>query len=297
MSRIRVHGIELEYEDMGPREAPAILLVMGLGMQLVAWPDPFCEALVARGFRVIRFDNRDAGLSTGGSGSLRAMRWKLALTMLRLPVRPPYTLDDMAEDTLGLLDGLGLKRAHVVGASMGGMIAQLLAIRHPERVASLTSMMSTTGRRGLPGPKPEVRRAMLRRRPKTRAAAIDFAVDLLRVIGSPGYPSTDAYLRGYAGRAVARAFRPDSFARQLVAIVTAPSRVAALRRLKVPTLVLHGADDPLLPLPAGQDTAAAIPGARLVVIPGWGHDLPEALLPVFAERIADHCAAAEGARA
>jgi len=294
MSQIQANGQTLEYEDMGPREAPAIVLVMGLGMQLIAWPDKFCAALVERGFRVIRFDNRDIGLSSkAGHSNLLRLRLKMGAAMLRLPVRLPYTLEDMARDTLGLIDALGLQRAHVVGASMGGMIAQLLAIEHPERVASLTSMMSSTGRRGLPGPDPKVRRGLLKRRPKTRPEAIEYGVNLLRLIGSPGYPTHEAQLRQTVTRTIARSYHPVGFTRQLLAIIAAPDRIERLKTIRAPTLVLHGAGDPLISPAAAEDTAACIPGARLMIIPGWGHDLPEALLPTFATAIADHCQAAE----
>ena len=268
---------------------------MGLGMQLVAWPESFCEGLAARGFRVVRFDNRDVGLSTRmpSAGSL-ATTAMMARALLGLPVRPPYTLDDMARDTVGLMDALGIGKAHVVGASMGGMIAQIVAIEHPERVKSLTSIMSTTGDRALPGPKGKVLRALLRPRPRDKAMAVRRYMEMFRLIGGSGYPPTEAELRARVERAVRRSYRPDGFARQLIAIQTAPSRVPMLRRVRAPTLVLHGSDDPLVPLAGGEDTAANIPGARLRIVPGMGHFLPEALVPLLVDEIAGHCLEGRG---
>jgi pimeloyl-ACP methyl ester carboxylesterase len=264
-------------------------------MQLIAWPQSFCDGLAARGFRVIRFDNRDVGHSTPIPAGSLAMASMMARAFFGLPVRPPYTLTDMARDALGLLDALGIDRAHVVGASMGGMIAQILAVEHPERVKSLTSIMSTTGNRRLPGPSSKVLRALLRPRPRNKAAAVRRSMEFFRLIGGSGFPPTEAELREKAERAVQRSYRPDSVLRQLIAIRTAPSRVAALRRLRAPTLVLHGSDDPLVPMAGGEDTAANIPGARLRIIPGMGHFLPEALLPLLVDEIAAHCLAAEHA--
>ena len=293
MTSVQANGITVEYADTGPRDAPVILLIMGLGMQLIAWPQSFCDGLAARGFRVIRFDNRDAGHSTPMSAGSLAMTSMLARAFFGLPVSPPYTLMDMAHDALGLMDALGIARAHVVGASMGGMIAQILAIEHPERVKSLTSIMSTTGDRRLPGPKAKVLRALLRPRPRNRAVAIRRGMELFRLIGGSGYPPTDAELRDKVERAVQRSYRPDAVFRQLIAIRAAPSRVQALQRVRVPTLVLHGSDDPLVPMAGGEDTAANIPGARLRIVPGMGHFLPEVLVPLLVDEIAEHCLAAE----
>ena len=295
MTSVEANGITIEYAETGPRDAPVILLIMGLGMQLIAWPQSFCDRLAARGFRVIRFDNRDVGHSTPIPAGSLAMASMMARAFFGLPVRPPYTLTDMARDALGLLDALGIDRAHVVGASMGGMIAQILAVEHPERVKSLTSIMSTTGNRRLPGPSSKVLRALLRPRPRNKAAAVRRSMEFFRLIGGSGFPPTEAELREKAERAVQRSYRPDSVLRQLIAIRTAPSRVAALRRLRAPTLVLHGSDDPLVPMAGGEDTAANIPGARLRIIPGMGHFLPEALLPLLVDEIAAHCLAAEHA--
>ncbi len=296
MTSVRVNGIDIEYEDTGLRDAPVILLIMGLGMQLVAWPNSFCEGLTARGFRVVRFDNRDAGLSSRMPSAGRlATRAMMARAFLGLPVRPPYTLDDMAADTIGLLDALAIPNAHVVGASMGGMIAQLVAIEHPERVKSLTSIMSTSGDRALPGPKGRVLRALIRPRPRSEPMAIRRMIEFFRLIGGSGYPPTEAELQAKVARSVRRSYRPDGLARQLIAIQTAPSRVRALRSIKAPTLVLHGSEDPLIPVAGGEDTAANIPGSRLRIVPGMGHFLPETLVPLLVDEIARHCLQAEDA--
>ena len=231
MTSVEANGITVEYDETGPRDAPAILLIMGLGMQLIAWPQSFCEGLAARGFRVLRFDNRDIGHSTLIPAGSLATASMMARAFFGLPVKPPYTLTDMAHDALGLLDALGIARAHVVGASMGGMIAQILAIEHPERVRSLTSIMSTTGDRRLPGPQTKVLRALLRPRPRNKAVAVRRTMEFFRLIGGSGYPPTDAELRDKVERAVQRSYRPGAVFRQLIAIRTAPSRVEALRRV------------------------------------------------------------------
>ncbi len=293
MTAARANGITIEYDETGRRDSPAILLIMGLGMQLVAWPDSLCQGLAARGFRVIRFDNRDVGLSTRmPSARPLATGAMLARAFMRLPVRPSYTLNDMARDTVGLMDALEIAKAHIVGASMGGMIAQIVAIDHPERVKSLTSIMSSPAR---PMPQPKVLRALLRPRPRSRDMAIRRMTEFFRLVGGSGYPPTEGELRARVEGSVRRSYRPDAFARQLIAIQSAPSRVAMLRRIRAPTLVLHGDDDPLVPVAGGKETAANIPAARLRVVPGMGHFLPEALVPLLVDEIAGHCLVAEGA--
>lgn len=295
MPAVDANGVRIDCESLGDPQAPAILLIMGLGMQSIAWPDPFCEGLVNDGFRVVRFDNRDSGLSSrmSGGGSANLMM-ALAAKWLRLPVPAPYSLDDMADDTVHLMDALGLARAHVVGASMGGMIAQLVAIRHPARITSLTSIMSSTGNAALSRPSAAARKALLRPapRPGDVEAVVEHLVSLFGVIGSPGFPADHAELRSRIERGVRRAYDPAGTLRQLLAIIAAPDRRARLKRISVPTLVIHGADDPLVPLDAGRDTARSIPGARLMVIDGMGHDLPPALWPALVEAIAAHCRAA-----
>lgn len=284
--------LHIEYESLGDPTRPVIVLIMGLGMQLTGWPDSFCRALVARGYRVIRFDNRDCGLSGRAPAKKRAnLLLAMAAAALGLPVRAPYTLEDMAGDTIGLMDRLGIARAHIVGASMGGMIAQVLAAKFPQRVLSLTSIMSTSGNRRVSKPTKPARKALLSRPadPKDPESVIEHLVEMFGIIGSPAYPSTPDELRLRLGHSVRRAYYPAGVARQLLAVIAAGDRRKQLRTIGAPTLVIHGADDPLVPLAAGRDTAQNIPGAELQVIAGMGHDFPEALMPRLATAIADHC--------
>ena len=284
--------LHIEYESLGDPSHPAIVLIMGLGMQLMAWPDDFCRRLVARGYRVIRFDNRDCGLSGRAPGKKRAnLLLAMAASALGLPVRTPYTLEDMAGDAVGLMDKLGIERAHIVGASMGGMIAQVLAAKFPQRVLSLTSIMSSSGYRKVSKPSQPARKVLLSRPadPKDPESVIEYMVHMFGVIGSPGYPSTREELRSRIGDSVRRAYEPAGTARQLLAIIASGDRRKLLHTIAAPTLVIHGADDPLVPLAAGRDTAENIPGAALLVIDGMGHDFPEALMPRLAQAIADHC--------
>ena len=281
------NGIEIEYEALGRPEHPPMLLIMGLGSQMILWDDDFCRLLVERGFRVIRFDNRDVGLSTKihAAGRPDVVEAFLARQAGR-PVPAPYTLADMAGDTVGLLDALRIVAAHVVGVSMGGMIGQEMAIGHPTRVLSLASLMSTTGEPGLPGPTPEATAVLLEPPPRDRAAYIDRTLRVYRVIGSRGFPFDEPWICERAARSFDRSFYPVGFARQLVAIWAAGGRRAALGGVRVPTAVVHGREDPLIPLPCGLDTAAAIAGARLTVIDGMGHDLPRGAWPQIVEAIA-----------
>jgi proline iminopeptidase len=284
--------LHIEYESLGDPRHPAIVLIMGLGMQLMAWPDAFCNELVARGYRVVRFDNRDCGLSGRAPGKKRTnLLLAMAASALGLPVRTPYALEDMAGDAIGLMDRLGLQQAHIVGASMGGMIAQVLAARFPQRVLSLTSIMSSSGYRKVSKPTKPARKVLLSRPtdPKDPESVIEYMVEMFGVIGSPAYPSSKDELRSRIGRSVHRAYEPAGTARQLLAIIASGDRRKLLRTITAPTLVIHGADDPLVPLAAGRDTAQNIPGASLMVIEGMGHDFPEALMPRLAQAIADHC--------
>ena len=300
MTAATANGLTIEYESLGDPADPAIVLIMGLGMQLLAWPDEFCRLLVARGFRVVRFDNRDAGLSSRVRGR-RALGLVLAIAAARLglPVRAAYRLEDMAQDTVGLMDALGIERAHVVGASMGGMIAQVLAARFPARVLSLTSIMSTSGNRKVSRPKKRALQILLERPPAsaTTEQIVAHLVNVFTAIGSPDYPIPRPELHARIARWVRRAYEPAGTARQLVAIIASGDRRRLLRGIAVPTLVIHGADDPLVPLEAGRDTAHAVPGAELLVIDGMGHDLPDYALPTLADAIARHCTTASGARA
>jgi pimeloyl-ACP methyl ester carboxylesterase len=275
--KVRANGLSLEVEDSGPgAERDPVLLVMGLGMQLTAWPQPLVDALVAAGHRVNRFDNRDIGLSTWLDHlGVPNLLWESMKLRLGLTVRAPYTLADLAADALGVLDALGLASAHVVGASMGGMVAQRMALAAPQRVRTLTSIMSSSGARHLPGPQPRVLQVMLSR-PKDHAEATVLAhyVRLFQAIGSPGYPEPPDVLRQRILESVRRGgYHPAGSARPLAAIAADPGRADALRELRAPTLVLHGAADPLVPVACGEDTARRIPAARLVTIPGMGHDL------------------------
>ncbi len=297
--KISANDVLLEVEDHGPTDGAPLLLIMGLGMQLVAWHEEFVDSLVQRGFRVIRFDNRDIGLSQRfdelGVPNLPLLGIKATLG---LTVHSPYTLADMAADTAGLLDALNIPAAHVCGASMGGMIAQHLAVRHPERVKSLTLMMTTSGARKLPQPSMKVRAALLSRpaKPGDVDSIIDHYVQLYRVIGSPGYPAGDEFLQRRLGLSVRRSYRPRGVARQLAAIVADGDRTALLAKITAPTAVLHGRDDPLVPVAAGHDLAAKIAGASLEVIDGWGHDLPMPLWPRFVQVIEGAAARASAGR-
>jgi pimeloyl-ACP methyl ester carboxylesterase len=279
--RANLAEVELVYESIGDRADPTLLLVMGLGMQLINWDREFCEGLAERGFHVIRFDNRDAGLST----KIDAPAPNVMRAMAGFPIRAPYLLDDMAGDSFSLLDQLGIERAHVTGVSMGGMIAQTMAIRRPERVLSLGSMLSTPGDRRVGTPKLRVWSVLTRRAPQRRDAYIDYFVRVFRMIGSPGYPVEEARIREQAAATYDRGHHPAGTARQLAAILASGSRTAALRRLHVPTVVIHGRNDPLVPFRAGVATARAIPGAELMAFPGMGHDLPRELWPRFIDAL------------
>jgi pimeloyl-ACP methyl ester carboxylesterase len=283
--KVRANGLDFEVEQNGPADGPPVLLVMGLGMQLIAWPGEFVDALVAEGYRVLRFDNRDIGLSTHLDHlGMPNILWESLKLRMGLRVRSPYRLHDLAQDGIALLDALGIARAHVVGASMGGMVAQRMALAAPGRVRTLTSIMSSSGARRLPGPTPKVQRALLGRpRDRSESALVDHAVKLFRLIGSPGFSIPEPELRDRVLAAVRRSHHPAGSLRQLTAIVADVGRAEELGAVRVPTLVVHGEDDPLVPLACGADTARRIPGAKLVAVPGMGHDLPagvvERLLP------------------
>lgn len=287
---IVANGITLTFEDAGPRDAPAILLVMGLGGQLTLWPDEFVAALNAHGFRTIRYDNRDVGLSTRfDAAGVPNIKWLFAKALIGLTPRTPYRIADMAADATGLLDALTIERAHIVGVSMGGMIAQHIAARAPDRALSLTSVMSTTGNRRLPRPQRAAMRALAGRPMRgDPEAMIDYAKRAARVIGSPGFPPDADRLDRRVRADFNRAWYPAGFARQMAAIIADGDRREMLRTIKVPALVIHGEDDPLVPVAGGEDTARNISGARLLTIPGMGHDLPLALVDTLADAIADH---------
>jgi pimeloyl-ACP methyl ester carboxylesterase len=287
--KIVANGIHIEVEDSGAGrnqhgvERPVVLLIMGLGMQLIAWPPALVDALVQAGYRVIRHDNRDIGLSQNfdalGNPNLV---WAALKYRLGLPVRSPYRLHDMAADALGVLDALKVQRAHVVGVSMGGMIAQRLAIAAPERVQTLTSIMSSSGARGLPEARPDVVRALIRRPGNApHEALVNYYVNFFKLIASPAFPVAESELRERIQFGIRRGAQPQGPSRQTLAIIADTTRANELKGIAAPTLVLHGKADPLVPFACGEDTARRIPGATLVGIDGMGHDLA----PGVVERI------------
>jgi pimeloyl-ACP methyl ester carboxylesterase len=290
MPLARANGIDIAYESMGREGDPAILLIMGFATPLTGWPDSLCEGLAGRGFRVVRFDNRDIGRSTFfprlGAPGIAAM---MANRRAGEKVASPYALDDMAADAVALLATLRIDRAHVVGAWMGGMIAQLVAINHPSRTKSLVSIMSSTGRPGLPEGKPEALAALMAL-PKSpsREDRIATALAAVKAIGGPGFTATDEERRAYLGRSVDRTpFDPPAAARQMASIIAAEPRHERLGRLRIPALVIHGADDPVIPAAHGEDTARSIPGAELLIVPGLGHDFTESAAKVYLAAIGD----------
>jgi pimeloyl-ACP methyl ester carboxylesterase len=291
VARAMANGIEIEYETSGSKTDPAVLLIMGLGAQLTIWPDALCEGLASKGFFVIRFDNRDTGLTTDfGAWGVPNIAEAIGKVMMGKKVDAPYLVKDMAGDGIGLLDVLGIDKAHIVGASMGGMIAQTVAALWPERTRSLVSIYSTSGRPGLPAGKPEAL-AMLTAQPEgpSREQRIKHGMNLRTVIGSPGYLSDEAALRAFVEKNVDRRWYPEGGARQYLSIIASGDRVDLLKTIKAPTLVLHGEEDPLLPVDCGRDVARLIPGAEIQTYPGWGHDFPSQLIPTLVERIAGFC--------
>jgi pimeloyl-ACP methyl ester carboxylesterase len=282
-----VNDVELCFETFGDPADPAMLLVMGLATQMVGWPDEFCEQLVARGFHVIRFDNRDVGRSQKMTLPVPTLRQLL----LRDKRAARYTLEHLSDDGFGLLDHLGIERAHLVGVSMGGMIVQTMAGRRPERVLSLASIMSNTGARWSGQPSPRMYPVLLRKPPGEREAYVRHAVELFRTIGSPDFPDNDD-LRVIAERSYDRGLNPAGSLRQLAAIIASGDRTPLLRTITAPTVVIHGTKDKLVPPSGGRATARAIPGARLVKIDGMGHDLPRAAWPRMLDAIVDNAARA-----
>jgi len=288
--RVQANGIAIEALDSGPPERPAVVLIMGLGMQLVAWPDAFVKSLVDAGFRVVRFDNRDIGLSQSFDHlGVPNVMWESLKHRFGLAVRAPYSIADMAADTLGVMDALRIERAHIVGVSMGGMVAQRVAIAAPQRVLSLASIMSSSGARYLPGPQPHVLQALLSRPAgNDDASIVAHYVKLFDVIGSPGFPPDEDELRERILIGTRRSVRPQGTLRQLVAVGADSLRADELPRIKAPTLVVHGKDDPLVPVACGHDTARRIGGSKFRVIPGMGHDLPPGVVTRLLEEIVPH---------
>ncbi|CAN5555838.1 alpha/beta hydrolase [soil metagenome] len=297
--KTRANGIDIEVEDSGAgldaqgQPRPVVLLIMGLGMQLIAWPPAMVQGLVDAGYRVVRFDNRDAGLSQHfeALGKPKVL-WAGLKYRLGWRIRPPYSLRDMAQDALGVLDALQIDQAHVVGASMGGMIAQRLALLAPTRVLSLASLMSSSGARGLPEASHEVTRVLMSRPGKGMEAAIEHSVRVFKTIGSPGFPMRDAELRDLVTAAARRSFYPVGILRQMVAVLADRTRADELAGIKVPTLVVHGKADPLVPFACAEDTARRIPGAQLAGIEGMGHDLPPGVVERLLALLIPHLAAA-----
>ena len=295
MAKVQSNGIEIEYEEFGDKDAPVLLLVMGLGMQLLAWPKPFCELLVAAGFRVIRFDNRDVGLSSKIEGRKTPSMLRMILSLLFgwKFKRPPYTLDDMTADTVGLLDALGIRQAHIVGASMGGMIVQTLAARYPERVLSMTSIMSTSGDRKASAMEfRDLRKIFLRPQPPanaTRDQVVEHMATTAEFVGSAEHLREVSHLRAMLSESFDRGYYPDGFMRQTCAIVAHGSRRDLLSQIKAPTLVIHGKRDILVPPRGGLDTAVHIHGARMELVDDMGHDLPPALWPLISGLVSQHC--------
>ena len=291
MARAKANGLEIEYEVAGDPSAAPLLLIMGLGGQLVMWDDKFVAALADRGHQVIRFDNRDVGLSTKFDGVPAPSPAQLMAADGERP-QVPYLLSDMADDAAGLLEALGLESAHVVGASMGGMIAQQLAISHPTRVRSLVSIMSTTGRRGQRRATPEAMARLMTPAPTEREAYLDRAVESQRIMAGSGFDYDEKRARERAALAYDRCFYPEGTQRQMVAVMASGSRHEKLAAVKAPTLVIHGKEDPLVPVEGGIDTHESIPGSELLLIDGMGHAMPVGAWPVIIDAISKHVARA-----
>jgi len=289
MPNVTANGIQIEYDTFGDRSFPALLLIAGCGAQLILWDVEFCELLAETGRFVIRFDNRDAGLSTkfdeAGAPDMMAA---IKAAMEGKPVESAYSLDDMADDSVGLLDALGIEKAHICGVSMGGMIAQIISHRHPKHVLSLTSIMSSTGNPDLPQGKPDAIAAVVAPAPEEREAYVEHNVNIWRRIWSPGFPFEEKRARTFMEESYDRSYYPQGMARQNTAILASGDRRPLLSSIKVPTLVIHGADDPLIPVEGGKDTARVIPGASLLIIHGMGHDMPKGVWAEIVDAISQH---------
>jgi pimeloyl-ACP methyl ester carboxylesterase len=290
MAKVNANGIQIEYETFGEPASPPLLLIIGLADQLIFWDEELCEQLAQQGHYVIRFDNRDVGLSTKfEKAAVPDIVQTIETLMQGETVNPAYTMEDMSNDAVGLLDALGIEKAHICGMSMGGMIAQTIAINHPQRILSLISIYSHTGNPELPQPKPEAMKYLLTPPPEDREANIEHTLKLFRTISGSGFPLDEDWIRKVAGQAYDRAFYPQGVARQFVAILTQKNRKSELGSVSVPTLVIHGADDPLVPVEGGKDTAEAVPGSELIIIDGMGHDLPHGgAWPQIIDAIVDH---------
>ncbi|WP_395644867.1 alpha/beta fold hydrolase [Terricaulis sp.] len=295
MAQARVNGITIEYDVQGPENGEPLLMIMGLGSQLTRWAQPLLDKFHARGMLTIRFDNRDVGLSEKFKG-LPNLQDVIAQRMAGQTPAVPYTLDDMAADAVGVLDHLGIARAHVVGASMGGMIGQLVTADHGERVLSFTSIMSTTGNPALPPATPEAMAVLLTPAPNPHTdeqAYLDHMIRNARTIGSPAYPFDEALVRQRLGSDAKRCYEPAGVLRQMCAVTANGDRRAKLATITAPVCVIHGEDDPLVPVDGGRDTAASIPGAEFVLVPGMGHDVPPGLYDLLVDNICRNAARAK----
>jgi pimeloyl-ACP methyl ester carboxylesterase len=290
MAQVDANGIQIEYETFGEPDSPALLLIIGLAGQLIDWDEKLCQQLAQQGHYVIRFDNRDAGLSSKiEEAGVPDIMQTIEAQMKGETINPPYTIEDMADDAVGLLDALGIEKAHICGMSMGGMIAQTIAINYPKRVLSLISIYSGTGDPEEPQPKPEAMEFLLTPPPEEREEYIEHGIKLFSTISGPGFPYDDEWLRNFIAQSYDRAYNPEGTARQLVAIMAQKNRRPALKSLSAPTLVIHGADDPLVLVEGGKNTAADIPGSKLMIIDGMGHDLPHGgAWPQIIDAIVDH---------
>jgi len=289
MPHVKANGIQIEYDTFGDSSSPALLLIAGNGVQIMFWDVEFCELLVKKGYFVIRFDNRDAGLSTKfEEAGIPDFQAAIKAAMEGKPVESAYTLDDMADDAVGLLNALGIEKAHICGASMGGMIAQVIAYRHPKHVLSLTSIMSTTGNPDLPQGKPDALAAVLAPAPEDRKAFVEHMMNVWRKIWSPGFPFDEKRARTFIEKSYDRSYYPQGAVRQNIALIANGDRRPSLSTIAVPTLVIHGADDPLISVEGGKDTARVIPGARLLIINGMGHDMPKGVWAEIVDTISRH---------
>lgn len=285
MPNVTANGIQIEYDSFGDSSSPALLLIMGGGSQMIYWEVEFCELLAKKGCFAIRFDNRDIGLSTkfeeaGIPDMMAAMKGE--------PVIPAYTLEDMADDAVGLLDALGIEKAHICGASVGGMIAQVISYRHPERVLSLTSIMSSTGNPELPQIKPEVLAEVYKPVPDERETYIEHQLSMWRKLWSPGFPFEEKRLRTLMAESYDRSYYPQGMARQSAAVLTHGYQRPSIASIKAPTLVIHGDKDPFMSVEGGKETAELIPGAKLLIIDGMGHDMPKGVWQTITDAISNH---------
>jgi pimeloyl-ACP methyl ester carboxylesterase len=290
VAKVDANGIQIEYETFGEPDSPALLLIIGLAGQLIAWDEELCRQLAQQGHYVIRFDNRDAGLSSKiEEAGVPDIIQTIESQMNGETINPPYTIEDMADDAVGLLNALGIEKAHICGMSMGGMIAQTIAINYPKRVLSLISIYSRTGDPEEPQSKPEAMEFLLTPPPEEREAYIDFRIKFFSAISGPSFAYDEEWLREFAAQSYDRAYNPQGAARQFAAILAQKNRRPELKSLSKPTLVIHGADDPLVLVEGGKNTAADIPGAKLMIIEGMGHDLPHGgAWPQIIDAIVDH---------